>query len=71
MKFLKFIVGLILVGSSAAYADQNLYDQYGGYRGRIDNNGNMYDQYGGSRGRVDSNGNIYDQYGGSRGWIGR
>jgi hypothetical protein len=33
MKLMKFISGRILVGSSVAYADQNLYDQYGGFRG--------------------------------------
>ena len=47
----------------------NIYDQYGGSKGRIDSNGNMYDQYGGSQGRFDNNGNFYDQYGGSQGRI--
>ena len=61
MKNSTFIACLLFAISSVAYADQNLYDQNGASRGRIDNNGNMYDKNGGSRGCIDNNGNRYDQ----------
>ena len=70
MQYICFIFALSIFFFSHLNAE-SFYDSYGGYQGRIDDNGRIYDSYGGYQGRINDGGRLYDSYGGYKGIIGK